>query len=220
MYRVEDKYTMPRSDFLLLEKNIKSVLPLDTNQKYKISSIYFDDMYDTDLMDTINGNPTRKKMRIRIYNDSFKTIKLEVKYKIYSRIHKESCNITKQEMSSLINGIPIEWSSVDSPRNLFNEKILSSNLKPKVIVAYDRSAYLYNSGNTRITFDSNVRSSNQTELFGNKDLYYDSIDDLNYILEVKYDEFMPDFISYLCSTNNMMQISYSKYFVCRDNYRY
>ena len=119
-----------------------------------------------------------------------------------------------------MNGSPIRWSEdSNNPRNLFNEKILTSNLKPKVIVTYNRSAYLYESGNTRITFDSNVRSSNQIELFGNKDLYYDSIDDLNYILEVKYDEFLPDFIAQSLNMNSIRQISFSKYRTCRENYK-
>lgn len=220
MYRVEDKYTMPSSDFFLLENRIKNILPLDNNHNYKISSLYFDDMHDTDLIDTIDGNPIRKKMRIRIYDDSFDIIKLEIKYKSYSRIDKKSCIISKDEMHSLINGSPIRWSEdSNNPRNLFNEKILTSNLKPKVIVTYNRSAYLYESGNTRITFDSNVRSSNQIELFGNKDLYYDSIDDLNYILEVKYDGFLPDFIAQSLNMNSIRQISFSKYRTCRENYK-
>ncbi len=220
MYRVEDKYTMPSSDFFLLENRIKNILPLDNNHNYKISSLYFDDMHDTDLIDTIDGNPIRKKMRIRIYDDSFDIIKLEIKYKSYSRIDKKSCIISKDEMHSLINGSPIRWSEdSNNPRNLFNEKILTSNLKPKVIVTYNRSAYLYESGNTRITFDSNVRSSNQIELFGNKDLYYDSIDDLNYILEVKYNEFLPDFIAQSLNMNSIRQISFSKYRTCRENYK-
>ena len=218
MIRVEDKYTMPNSDFFLLENRIKNILPIDNGRQYKISSLYFDDLYDTDLMDTINGNPSRKKMRIRIYDDSFNTIKLEVKYKSYSKINKKSCIISKEEMNSLINGVPIEWEDKDSPRNIFNEKILTAGLRPKVIVTYERSAYLYESGNTRITFDSNIRSSNKIELFGNKDLYHDEIRDLNYILEVKYDEFIPDFIAQSINISNMLQISYSKYLMCRENY--
>ena len=218
MFRVEDKYTMPYSDFFLLENRIKNILPIDNNHQYKISSLYFDDLYDTDLMDTINGNPSRKKMRIRIYDDSFKTIKLEVKYKSYSKINKKSCIISKEEMNSLINGVPISWDNKDSPRNIFNEKILTVGLRPKVIVTYERSAYLYESGNTRITFDSNIRSSNQIELFGHKDLYHDEIKDLDYILEVKYDEFIPDFIAQSINISNMLQISYSKYLMCRENY--
>ena len=218
MIRVEDKYTMPNSDFFLLENRIKNILPIDNGRQYKISSLYFDDLYDTDLMDTINGNPSRKKMRIRIYDDSFNTIKLEVKYKSYSKINKKSCIISKEEMNSLINGVPIEWEDKDSPRNIFNEKILTAGLRPKVIVTYERSAYLYESGNTRITFDSNIRSSNKIELFGNKDLYHDEIRDLDYILEVKYDEFIPDFIAQSINISNMLQISYSKYLMCRENY--
>jgi hypothetical protein len=217
MYRVEDKYIMSDLDFLLLENKVKELMPLDNNREYKISSLYFDDYYDTDLNDTISGNPNRKKMRIRIYDDNFETIKLEVKYKSYSRVDKKSCNITKDEMFSLINGNPIKWGNKDSPRNLFNEKILSSMLRPKVIVTYERSAYLYKFGNTRITFDKNVRSSRNIEMFGDKNLYYDDIED-NKILEVKYDEFIPDFVSLVLSSDSIRQISFSKYRLCRENY--
>lgn len=218
MYRVEDKYVVSNLDFFLLEEKIKEFLSLDNGHEYKISSLYFDDYYDTDLNDTIAGNPIRKKMRIRIYDDSFKTIKLEIKYKCYSRIDKKYCVISKDEMYSLIRGIPIGWSDdEDSPRNLFNEKIISSKLVPKVIVTYERSAYLYEFGNTRITFDKNVRSSKNIELFGDKKLYCDSIED-NKILEVKYDEFMPDFVSSLLTNGNTRQVSFSKYRLCRENY--
>ena len=218
MYRVEDKYTMPNLDFFLLENRIKEFLPLDNNHQYKISSLYFDDYYDTDLNDAINGNPQRKKMRIRIYDDCFDTIKLEVKYKCYSRIDKKSCTISKDEMNSLINGNPIVWSDrKDDPRNLFNEKILAAHLRPKIIITYDRAAYLYSAGNTRITFDSNVRSSKNIELFGDKNLYHDSLKD-NKILEVKYDEFIPNLVSQLLTIDSMEQISYSKYRLCRENY--
>ncbi len=218
MYRVEDKYTMPNLDFFLLENRIKQFLPLDHEHQYKISSLYFDDCYDSDLNDTINGNPIRKKMRIRIYDDSFDTIKLEIKHKCYSRIDKKSCDITRGEMFSLINGKTISWSDKkDNPRNLFNEKILTANLRPKIIVTYDRSAYLYNAGNTRITFDSNVGSSNNIDLFGDKNLYHDGLIE-DKILEVKYDEFVPDFVSQVLTVDSMMQISYSKYRLCRENY--
>lgn len=61
----------------------------------------------------------------------------------------------------MVNGRCIEdlEKSIDSPISLLNLVIQRDLLRPSVIVEYDRSAYVYDWGNTRITFDRNVRSS-------------------------------------------------------------
>ena len=217
MLRVEDKYWLPRYDFIKTREIIDAVLPMDQGRQYKISSLYFDDIFDTDLRDTVAGNPRRKKLRIRIYNDSFSTIKLEVKNKSYSRIEKFSSSISVEEMKILMNGETISWNdtSARDPRNIFNEGIITAGLRPKVIVTYERSAYHYDSGNTRITFDSDVRASDQVELFGNSDLYYDNLKYCNSILEVKYNEFLPDYVAKMFHVDSMQRISFSKYGLCR-----
>lgn len=220
MLRVEDKYWLPQYDFIRAKEIISAVLSMDQGQQYEISSLYFDDIYDTDLYNTIAGVSQRRKMRIRIYNDSFSTIKLEVKNKNYSRIEKLSSSITLEEMKKLMNGEIISWNNnwgMD-PRNIFNERIITTGLRPKVIVTYDRSAYCCDSGNTRITFDSNVRASNQIELFGKPDLNYDDLKGANSILEVKYNEFLPDYVSKMINVGNMQQTSFSKYRLCREIY--
>ena len=48
---------------------------------YSISSLYFDDMYQTAYQEKLDGVETRKKYRIRIYNNSDSVISLECKYK-------------------------------------------------------------------------------------------------------------------------------------------
>lgn len=223
MYRVEDKYALPSSDFYLLRNRISSILPSDSNdlenRGYKISSIYFDDIYDTHYKDTIAGNPTRDKYRIRIYNDSFETIKLEVKSKQYSRIFKRGIKITYEEMEALISGESIKGSEdLDDPRTAFNVAIKTRYLRPKVIVTYERKAFIYDSGNVRITFDTNIRGSDRIDLFGSKDLIYEYPMEETSVLEVKYDEFLPDFIAQSLEINSMWQIANSKYRICRDIY--
>lgn len=223
MYRVEDKYSCSTNELFLLQSRIGTALQADSNQYsqdgYSIISIYFDDLYDTHLQDTIDGNSHREKYRIRIYNNSFDTIKLEVKYKQYNRILKKSKSISYADMQLLLSGNPIACnSSLDDPATLFNIAIKESGLRPKVIVAYERKAYVFPSGNVRITFDRNIRSSNSIEHFGNPNLTYDIPEERNSILEVKYNEFLPGFIAQLLELGNMQQTSYSKYRICREVY--
>lgn len=223
MYRVEDKYCLPWQDYYALKERIASVLEPDPNAgpegQYTISSLYFDDVQDADYHETVAGNPIRRKHRIRIYNNSFSSIKLEVKTKKYQRISKVSSEITLEDMRGLMRGDRIDWGTyADDARSLFNLGIAARHLTPRVIITYERSAYLYEPGNTRITFDRNVRASADVERFGDSDIVYDPLEE-DYVLEVKYDEFIPDFLLQILESNVMQQISYSKYARCREIYR-
>ncbi len=108
MYRVENKYVCQKTDLALLQSRLESVLKSDENQKsysgYTVTSIYFDDLFDSYLNDTIDGNCKREKYRIRIYNHSWEVIKLEVKYKKYNYVMKKNRQISKEQMWSLMAG--------------------------------------------------------------------------------------------------------------------
>ena len=222
MDRVEDKYVLSDLDMFKLEKRVQSVLKLDThgqNNGYKVSSIYYDDLYDTSYMDSLSGNPFRRKYRIRIYDDSLETIKLEVKEKHYNRAVKISSTITQDELRNLLAGEPIaERGSFNDARTLFNLAIKTRKLMPRINVTYDRRAYLYDAGNVRITFDRHIRSSKRLDLFGKPDLIYDRPDGSGSVLEVKYDECIPRFIMQLLEHEKMVQTSNSKYGICREIY--
>ena len=224
MYRVEDKFLCSVPDMYILQSKISSVLRHDSNSMsrsgYKITSVYFDDYRDSNLSDTVDGVAARKKYRARIYNDSFECIKLEVKYKLNSRVYKRTATINKEQLEQLMNGQPItdDNPNMDNPLTMFNLAIKQDMLMPKVIVEYDRAAYVYSAGNVRITFDRAVRSSKDFARFlDNNRCKYRIISDVNQVLEVKYDQFVPGFIMQLLENGNMQQITFSKYQLCRQN---
>lgn len=222
MYRVEDKYNCSETELYMLQKRMEAVLRPDSNEGgpegYRIVSLYFDDLTDSCLGDTADGVNRRNKYRIRIYNDSLDIIKLEVKTKQDNRIRKQSKTISRAEMESLMRGECIaEDGSLEDPATLFNLAIKTGGLRPKVIVAYERKAYVYEPGNVRITFDRNVRASSRVEDFGQKNISYDFLREYDKVLEVKYDEFIPDFLLQLLETGNLQQSAYSKYQLCREN---
>ena len=74
---------------------------------------------------------------------------------------------------------------------------------------------MFGPGNVRITFDRNVRASGRTEDFGKSNISYDFLREYDKVLEVKYDEFIPDFLVQLLELGNMQQTAYSKYQLCR-----
>lgn len=223
MYRVEDKYNCDDMDSFLLQARIAAILGSDNNQSgeegYSVVSVYFDDVYNTHFQDTVDGNSIRDKYRIRIYNNSLDIIKLEVKSKCYNRVAKKSKIITPSQMRSLLSGEHIsDTGSLDDPATLFNIAIEQRKLCPKVIVAYERKAYVFDAGNVRITFDRNIRASSDIEAFGASDISFDMSGEHNTVLEIKYDEFLPGFIAGLLELGNMQQSSFSKYRCCREIY--
>lgn len=221
MYRVENKYNCSESELLILQNRLEGILQPDSNENhpegYSIISLYFDDLQDNCLNDTVDGVEVRDKYRIRIYNNSLDVIKLEVKSKKDGYIYKKSKTITKEQADMLMRGECIEDSSfVEDPATLFNVAIRTRGLRPKVIVAYERKAYVFGPGNTRITLDRNVRASNRVEDFGSENISYDFLHEYDKVLEVKYDEFIPGFLLQLLELGNMQQTSYSKYQLCRE----
>lgn len=220
MYRVEDKYCCEKRELDILQGRLAPILKNDhmvDEKGYIITSVYFDDIQDSCLNDTVDGNYKREKYRIRIYNNSFDVIKLEVKFKESNRILKKACTISREEMHTLLNGKCIERDNLElnSPVSLFNLAIKCKGLRPKVIVEYDRRAFIHRHGNVRITLDRNLRYSTQINKFGFDKIIFQKIRSYRNVLEVKYDEFLPDFIAQLLEIGNLRQTSFSKYQICR-----
>ena len=223
MYRVEDKYLCTERDMLLLESRVRSVLLPDrysVDGSYRVTSLYFDDMDDSHLTEADDGVSFRNKYRIRLYDRSSDVIKLEVKYKAYDRVYKKSRPVSRDVADRLIRG---EYSissaggglSMDDPVTLFDLAIRKDLLRPRVVVEYDRSAYVYEPGNVRITFDRNIRFSSDLRGFMSNECSYSPACDNDRILEVKYDEFLPGFIARILEGGNMIRTSYSKYGLSR-----
>ena len=91
-------------------------------------------------------------------------------------------------------------------------------LKPKVIVDYIREAYVYPVGNVRITFDKDLCSGVMTEgnMFGDHVPMMPMLDTGLMVLEIKFNNILPDFIKgVLNSLNSPTRSAISKYVICR-----
>jgi hypothetical protein len=88
------------------------------------------------------------------------------------------------------------------------------NLRPTNVVTYRREAYRYHAGNVRITFDSQIKTSNNVNGFLNPDGAVIPATD-KIILEIKYDGFLPDIIRDIVQIGWRNQLEFSKYVVSR-----
>lgn len=220
-FRHEIKHYINISDYLSIRNRLRSIMTIDKNanenREYKIRSLYFDNLRDKVLMEKINGINHREKFRIRFYNNNHLFIKLEKKSKINGLCMKESEPITKEECERLING-DIDFLRI-SNKNLFIDlysKMKGDLLKPKTIVDYTREAYIYPTGNVRITFDKSIRTAiHSINLFDENLPTIETINNKYIVLEVKYDEFLPEIIQDIIQTNERRGTAISKYAASR-----
>ena len=216
-YRNEYKFLCSELELALIKSRLDILMERDRHQSgdsYRIRSLYFDDHYDSAFYENEAGVDNRRKFRIRVYDNPTDQIQLEIKYKVKEKTHKESCALTRQMCEDLINHTPSALSeSLPEPlKELLVERQLHG-MAPKIIIEYERSAYVCALGNVRITFDKNIAySKNIGDFF---DVYMPLVPVLQrgqHILEVKYDEFIPDYIMQVMQLGNLNRGSFSKYY--------
>ena len=217
--RHEKKHIITKADRDMLIKKLGTIMAPDShygNNSYHVRSLYFDDIYDSALSDKLNGASYREKFRIRYYNGDTSHIVLEKKSKTKDLCGKEAVKITKAQAERIVK-VDIDFLlNEEAPlcRELY-AKMKGGLLRPKVIVDYTRRAFAYKAGNVRITFDYDIRTGlSSTDLFGNIHTIPADLRD-PVIMEIKYDEFLPEIIRNMAYIDFRRTSSYSKYTACR-----
>lgn len=220
-YRNEIKYIVSETQLVLLENRIRNLIRADSHAGsdgvYQIRSLYFDDYYNSCYLENEIGTDPREKFRIRIYNADPSRISLELKKKQHSMTQKVSCLLTKEQCLELMAGRPLpDDASYPPVLQKLNLLMRVRLFRPKVIVEYDRTPFVEKLGNTRITLDRNIRSSDAVSLFLEKKIPGRPIMPAGkQILEVKYDEYLPDYLYRNLMLSHLRQTAFSKYYLCR-----
>ena len=220
-FRHELKYQITDAQVAMLKNRIHHLIPLDRHVgetgTYRIRSLYFDDFQDRCLRENEDGTDPREKFRIRIYNASSERITLECKRKERGRTHKSACPLTVEQTKLLMAGkiLPDIGSQPPVLRKL-TLLMMTRRMRPVVIVEYDRIPFVYKNGNVRITLDTNITSSSAVERFLEPDILPRPVLSAGQqLLEVKYDEYLPDFIYRSLQLHSLRQTAFSKYAICR-----
>ena len=145
-------------------------------------------------------------------------IVLEKKEKIEGRCHKKSCKITVEEYNNIISGDLTDL-VFETGKKLVKElaiDMLIHNYTPKVIIDYERIAFVEEITNVRITFDMKISASYELENFldGDYQSFYVLPSGMN-VLEVKFDDILPSHIRNIVESYRFTQGSFSKYYYGR-----
>lgn len=190
--------------------------PHAADGKYLVRSLYFDTPEDTALREKLDGVSHREKFRLRFYNHDPSLIHLEKKSKLAGLGCKESANLTAQEAQRIIDGDSLWMQQAQQP--LFRElytKMQIRQLRPKTIVDYTREPFIYAPGNVRVTLDYDIRTGLRSTDFLNPDALTVPAGDAPILLEVKWDNFLPDIIRDAIQLEDRQVTAFSKYAQCR-----
>jgi hypothetical protein len=220
-FRHETKHIITYSDYLSVRSRLKLLAKCDQNVgpsgKYRIRSLYFDNYNDKALREKIDGVNQREKFRIRYYNEDTSFIRLERKSKYNGLSNKIAASITKEEVNRILDG-DYEFLKESKQALLIDlyTKMQNQLLRPKVIVEYEREPFVYTIGNVRITFDMNIKTGLYSKEFFRQDIPLLNAQENNLIvMEVKYDEFIPEIIKLCIQVNERQNSAMSKYAICR-----
>lgn len=223
-FRHEYKFLCSNQEMVVLEHRVKTLLALDQNALtkgfYHIRSVYFDDYHRTCVKRNEDGTDQRVKYRIRTYNVAQDKIVLEKKEKVHGMTRKFQCELSKEQAGTLLLGniLSMEKSEFDLYPQVLKELLVlmkTRGLKPCMIVSYDRIPYIYKEGNVRITFDQNIAASTRIEDFFEESLEVRPILPLNQqLMELKYDEYLPQTIKKVLEIGRLRQMTFSKFYLC------
>lgn len=221
--RLELKYFINYNEFAFLKNKLKVIMKNDENTTlkwwYRISSLYFDSYDDECYFDKLSWIKYREKYRLRFYNNDPSLIKFEIKIKNKDYVKKESFIIDFDNAKKMVDGdysfFLTQW---DEKLKKLYLKFKTKLYKPKVIVNYDREPYILEYNNTRITFDKNLYWSPDVNNFFNQEdiTTFPCIVKWIVILEVKYNNFLPDYIKNSLAMTSFKRSAISKYVICRE----
>ena len=218
-YRHELKHYINHADYLAIRRRLREIAPLDRfsgpDGNYTVHSLYFDNLDNKALREKLDGVNNREKFRLRYYNGDLSFLRLEKKSKRNGLGCKAQAAVTREECERLLAG-DAAWMENDG-RELVMElsiKMRCQLLRPLTPVVYTREAYVYPAGNGRVTVDSGIRTGFSAAGFldpGAVTVRTGS----PILLEVKFDEFLPDLIGDLVQERDRQSTAFSKYAACR-----
>ncbi|MGN0324790.1 MAG: polyphosphate polymerase domain-containing protein [Lachnospiraceae bacterium] len=218
-FRHEIKHEISHLDLLILRQRLGAVMRPDShavNGQYVIRSLYFDNPDDKALREKLDGVNIREKYRLRLYNNDPSMIHLERKYKHGGLGYKETACLTAEQARTIVAG-DTGWMSDSNNAVICNfyDHMRNEGLVAKVIVDYTREPFVYAPGNVRVTLDYDIRTGMRCTDFLNPECLTIPVRDSPCILEVKWDNFLPDIIRDAVQLEDRRCGAFSKYAACR-----
>ncbi len=225
--RFENRYAIDAEARVELENVLKFYMNLDPNvsaqrhNRYFVRSLYFDDDLYTNSYEKSAERRTRRKYRIRTYSESIdeeSPVFLEVKGRSGELTYKRRAELPRTVIRALEYGGCtlrdefVKRAHIDPLFSSFNFDVKRMNLKPRLLVDYERRPYVssYFPG-FRITFDSALELTVTDRLFDRtancQRLFVPGYS----VVEIKFGSRVPAWFARLIGSFGLKPVTASKY---------
>ncbi len=187
---------------------------------YFVRSLYFDNIDFDNFFEKVDGVKFRKKFRIRTYA-SKETIDskvyLESKGRVQDRIFKKRYKIDCSDLNFFSKNIDINYILKKYKNNSLIQEfvfdILRKNIKPRILIDYNRKPLVNKNGlYFRLTFDNDLKSSKTNSLFHDNQFFLSNKCKPGYtILEVKFERSIPAWFHRTIQAYDLRRQSISKF---------
>lgn len=208
--RYELKYLLTLRQYCALKAEILNHLIRDKFGKTTIQSLYYDTPDNRLIRTSIEKPIFKEKLRLRCYNlnDSDKEIYVEMKRKYDGMVYKRRIACKENEAEMLFDG-KVQTSQIGKELEYFLK--FYGELLPKILILYDREAFVDAKSDLRVTFDKNIRYRTKdlnlhTSLEGEELLSEDAV-----LMELKTGEAVPLWFCALLDREHVRKTSFSKY---------
>ncbi|MHC4646828.1 MAG: VTC domain-containing protein [Planctomycetota bacterium] len=221
--RYELKYVISESQAAAIEHFIRPYLHLDHYCKiqpmgsYPIMSLYLDSPQLHLCRQTLEGRKNRFKLRIRSYTDDPDYPRFfEIKRRMNAIIIKSRASVLHPDVHRVVSGFSLPsatFHEYDKILRQFQFYVKSISAQPAVRICYQRRAYEGDTDNrVRVTFDRqlayNMATTADLSFAANgwKQSHLGGV-----ILEIKFTEQFPAWLSQMARCFSLRQRSFSKY---------
>lgn len=217
-YRHEYKYIISQSSAELLKKRLPCMMARDPfageDGRYTIRSLYFNDPNFRAFDEKMQGLADRVKYRLRCYNGDSSFVRLEKKEKRGDLTRKTGQTLTPQQLESLLAG---SWGDLTASQGQLLDQLrmaMACSLRPAVLVEYDRTPFVCDAGQTRITLDENIRTMPYSHNWLENGAMVPVLEPGQVVLEVKYNDFLPGYLN--LEGIPKISLAVSKYVLCAN----
>lgn len=223
--RHELKYHITETQAAAIAEFVKPFVELDRycklqpSRDYPIVSLYLDSGDLQLCRESLTGHKNRFKLRIRSYTDEPEYPRFfEIKRRVNTVIIKSRARVMDSDVETLLAGLPLPPQNYTANMDTINQfQLYVSNIRarPAVLVRYMRQAYEGDDPNrVRVTFDRELayNTTNVAQVrLGGRGWQRNPFTMGGVILEIKFTDRYPAWLSLLAKHFNLRQRSISKY---------
>ncbi|MHA1585436.1 MAG: VTC domain-containing protein [Promethearchaeota archaeon] len=225
--RYEIKYRLDFEERNRIMSHLKIFMKLDPHVErgntYEVRSLYFDSPFKSLYFEKANGIKLRRKLRIRYYPNSPKSQNLafvEVKRKINENVSKSRIIVPIEKALEVIDENTSFAKNFYKQSTIYDRETLREiwylrkryHLHPACVVFYKRVPYIGKMNpKFRITFDQELRVRNHSFDLLNSHNMIPIISRNRCVMEVKFNDIIPNWAIKIVQRNNCTQNKLSKF---------